>query len=80
MTDVMDEFASVFFLLITQAQKYDAKEKLELINIFSIPYMKPAQQREVIKNYKQILMLGEKLDYDKIKRDRQALIGILRRR
>ena len=50
----MNEKAHIFFTLLNEAYKEDASEKLEWINVISVPHVKESDAKKIIRGYKQI--------------------------
>lgn len=64
--------------MLEAGKKIDAMNKLELINIVSVPHMKGNVGRKVSDMYSKILMDEQKATPEVIKRDREALLRKLR--
>jgi hypothetical protein len=63
--DVINEKAKVFFMLLNEMYKINASEKLEDINIISIPHIKKHDASEIIQRYKmQLFDLDNLADND----------------
>jgi len=64
--------------MLNAGKKIDAMNKIELINIVSVPHMKAGDGRKVADAYTKIINGEEKLSPEIIKRDREALLRKLR--
>jgi hypothetical protein len=72
----MNEYLVVFWTLIEQSLQIDADEYLILANVYSLPYMKKEEAKEVINTLRGI---GKRQIYspEDIKKDRERLKKIL---
>lgn len=61
-------------MLLNEAIKIDADEKLQLISIVSVPHMKDVDRKAMIKQYKLISDRGERVSEEDIKRNRKLLL------
>jgi hypothetical protein len=75
---VLNEYVATFTGMLKSAQKLDAGEKLELINIISVPHLKGNGGKKVSDIYRNILNSDEEIDLEVIKKDRQLLLKRLR--
>lgn len=75
---VLNEYLVRIFALVDASRRLEAQQKLELINIVSVPHLKKADSRRIIDSYFKILSPEGKPDQETIKKERAALLKKLR--
>src|SRR5690606_10042555 len=77
MTDLMEEYAIVFFTLIENSLKLDGEE-YQIQGIISVlPYMKKKDAQKAMTKFGELGQPEQKPSAEKIKRDREKLRKIL---
>jgi len=75
---VLNEYYVRFVEMLSAARRLDASEKLDYINIVSVPHLKKREGSKIVDYFKKMLQTDTKVDAETIKRDRQLLLKKLK--
>lgn len=75
---VLDIYVKRFFIMLNAAKRLDAKEKIDLITISTIPHLKTENRNSIIESFRQIYDEDDIKDQKAIEKDRVMLRKKLR--
>lgn len=75
---VLEEYLVRFVAMIQAARVIEAQDKLDLITIFSVPYMKSPDSRKIMDSFIKIINEDEDVSPERIRRDRRLLLKKLK--